>query len=66
MRCEGSEEVRQFDRVCMTKFKYGVYAARVKPGFEPVMFKAAKTLEQAIRLMEAMIRLSSIRGAEPA
>jgi hypothetical protein len=38
------------------KFKYGVYAARVKPGFEPVMLKPTKTLEQAIGLMEAMIR----------
>ena len=36
--------------------KYGVYAARVKPGFEPLMFKPAETLESAIGLMETMIK----------
>ena len=35
---------------------YGIYAARVKPDFEPLMFKPAATLEKAIDLMEAMIR----------
>ena len=38
------------------KFKYGVYAARVKPGFEPLIFKPAVTLGKAVGLMEAMIR----------
>ena len=38
------------------KPRYGVYAARVKPDFEPLMFKPAATLEKAIGLMEAMIR----------
>jgi len=36
--------------------RYGVYAARVKPDFEPLMFKPAATLEKAIGLMEAMMR----------
>jgi len=38
------------------KFKYGVYAARVKPDFEPLMFKPTETLGKAIGLMEAMVR----------
>ncbi len=37
------------------KLKYGIYAARVKPDFEPVMFKPTETLEQAIELMETML-----------
>ena len=36
--------------------RYGVYAARVKPDFEPLMFKPSATLEKAIGLMDAMMR----------
>ena len=43
------------------EFRYGVYSARVKPKFEPVMFKPAKTLGKAIGLMEAMMRWFSKR-----
>ena len=37
------------------KHRYGVCAARVRAGIEPVMFKSAKTLGQAIGTMEVMI-----------
>lgn len=40
----------------MTEYKYGVYAARVNHGFEPVMFKPTQDIGKAIGLMEAMIR----------
>lgn len=38
------------------RFKYGFYAAKVKPDFELLMFKPATTLGKAIGLMEAMVR----------
>lgn len=38
------------------KFGYGVYGAKVKPDFEPLMFKPTETLGKASGLMEAMIR----------
>ena len=38
------------------KSSYGVYAAKVKQIFEPLMLKPTVKLDKAIGLMEAMIR----------
>jgi hypothetical protein len=36
--------------------RYGVYAARVKPDFEPLVFKPAETLGKAVGLCEAFMK----------